>query len=115
MKIVNLILMGLLILLSLATGITKLIQMPEEMELFRNAGFSDTLTILFGVVQVIGGIMLIPARTRSYGALLMAITFVIASVVVFMNGMTTFGLVSILFIVLAGYQWWRSRNTIPDF
>lgn len=109
MKIVNLILLILLILLSVSTGVTKLIQMPEEMELFRHAGFSDTLTIFFGVIQVIGGLLLIPGQTRRYGALVMAITFVIATIVVFLKGMVAFGLFSILFIALAGYQWWINR------
>ena len=105
MKIVNLILLGILILLSIATGVTKLIQLPEEMELFRNAGFPDVLTMVFGVIQVLGGILLIPSKTRTYGAIIMLITFVIATVVVFMKGMVGFGVFSLLFIALAAYQW----------
>lgn len=110
MKTLNLILLIVLILLSLSTGITKLIQMPAEMELFRHAGFSDTLTIIFGVIQVIGGLLLIPSKYRKYGALIMLITFVIASVVVFIKGMMLFGLGSLSFIVLAGYQYQLAKN-----
>jgi len=78
--------------------------MPEEMELFRNAGFTDTLTIIFGLIQLVGGILLIPGKTRRYGAIIMLITFIIATVVVFLKGMIGFGLFSILFIALAAYQ-----------
>ena len=110
MKILNTVLLVLLIVLSLATGITKLIQMPEEMELFRNAGFSDILILIFGAVQVLGGILLIPTRYRQYGAIIMTVTFVIATIVVFIKGMMGFGLFSILFIALAGYQWYLTRK-----
>lgn len=101
----NNILLGLLILLSLATGITKLIQLPEEMELFRHAGFSDTLIIILGGVQVLGGILLVPKQYRHIGALIMILTFVVASIVVFMKGMMGFGVFSLLFIALAAYQY----------
>ncbi|MEM7369141.1 MAG: DoxX family protein [Bacteroidota bacterium] len=99
----------ILILLSIATAVTKLIQMPEEMELFRHAGFSDSMTILFGIIQLVGGILLVPGKTRKYGAIVMLSTFVIATIVVFMKGMIGFGLFSMLFIALAGYQWWLNK------
>lgn len=108
-KILPFVLLGILVLLSLATGITKLIQMPEEMELFRHAGFSDAMTMIFGAIQVLGGILLIPTKTRKIGALIMMMTFIIASIVVFIKGMMAFGLVSLLFIALAGYQYWLNR------
>ena len=110
MKILNMVLLVILILLSVATGVTKLIQMPEEIELFRGAGFTDLMTIIFGVIQTLGGLLLIPAKTRRIGAMIMVVTFVIATVVVFMNGMTTFGLVSILFIALAAYQLRQNKS-----
>lgn len=96
-------LLAVLILLSLCTGITKLIRLPAEMELFARAGFSDGMTVLFGVVQVLGGLLLLATKTRRAGALIMAVTFVIASGVVFASGMTAFGIVSLSFIALAAY------------
>ncbi len=109
MKIVNTILLVLLILLSISTGVVKLFQMEEEMKLFRDAGIGDTLTILFGVVQTIGGIMLIVPKTRKLSAGIMAITFTIATIIVFINGMMAFGFSSILFIALAVYQYLKSN------
>ena len=79
--------------------------MEDEMVLFRGAGISDTLTLLFGIIQTIGGILLIPTKTRRIGALIMAITFTLATIVVFINGMLVFGFSSILFIALAVYQY----------
>lgn len=110
MKIAKTILLVLLILLSIATGVTKLIQMPEEMELFRGAGFPDILTIVFGVVQVAGGLLLIPKNYRHLGARVMLATFCIATVVVFINEMMAFGFSSMLFILMT-VPFLKKQNT----
>lgn len=102
MKIVRTLLLGILILLSLSTGLVKLFQMQEEMELFQAVGWPMGLIIAFGVVQMIGGLLLILPVTRKYGAWIMIATFSIATIVLFLNGMVAFGLFSLLFIGLAG-------------
>lgn len=109
-KIINHLPLVILILLSLATGMTKLILLPEEVELFAHAGFSNKMTFAFGLLQVTGGLLLIFKSSRSYGAVIMLVTFVVASIVVFYKGMMGFGFFSILFIVLAGHQWWINRK-----
>ncbi len=104
-NIINQVLLIILILLSIATGITKIIQMPAEMELFQHAGFTTWMIIAFGIVQVLGGILHVFKNYRKHGAILMLITFIIATIVVFIKGMIGFGIASLLFIALAGYQW----------
>jgi len=104
MKIFNNILLTVLVILSLATGVTKLIQMPEEMEIFKNTGYSDTFILIFGAFQVMGGILLVTPKTRKIAALGMALTFGMATAVLFQNAMTQFGMFSFLFIALALYQ-----------
>lgn len=42
---------ALLTALSFSTGAVKLARMEAEMVIFREVGFSDTLTIAFGVIQ----------------------------------------------------------------
>ena len=91
----------LLILLSLATGGVKLFGFEADIEVFASIGFSPTATLLFGVVQVIGGLLLIFTKTRKIGAGVMAITFVVATIALFASGTTAFGVFSILFILLA--------------
>lgn len=111
MKIVKVILLVILILLSISTGLVKIFGMEDEMKLFRGAGFSDALTLVFGIIQTLGGLMLILPNTRRAGAITMAVTFAIATVVVFINGMVVFGLFSLLFIALAVYQFlWGSKT-----
>lgn len=101
MKVALKIILVLLILLSISTGLVKIAQMDEEMVLYRGAGWSDLLIILFGVIQLIGGLMLLLVKTRKNGALLMTLTYIIATVVVFINQMWIFGITSILFIAMS--------------
>lgn len=91
----------LLTLLGTSTGLVKIFGMEKEMELFRNAGFSNAATVAFGIVQVAATVLTWFPVTLRAGAFTLALTFVVATGVLFKNGMTTFGLVSILFIVMA--------------
>ena len=88
-------------LLSISTGVFKLLQQEADIQLFEKIGFNTTATTLLGLVQLIGGLLLIPAKTRKWGAYIMIPTFLLASVAVFANGMTAFGIVSVLFIAMA--------------
>ena len=90
--------------LSIMTGVVKLAQMEEEMVIFRTIGFPDGLTMAFGLVQLIGGILLLPPKTTNLGAWIMTPTFVFATGVLFANSMVTFGVVSILFIAMAVFH-----------
>ncbi|MBX2796733.1 MAG: DoxX family protein [Myxococcales bacterium] len=91
----------LLTLLSISTGAVKIYRMEEEMFIFREAGFPDVATIAFGVVQLGLGLALIPAFTTHAAAWGMAVTFVLATGVLFVNGMIPFGMFSLLFIASA--------------
>lgn len=95
--------MGFLVLvaLSVSTGAVKLARMPAEMELFRGAGVPDGATLAFGVVQLVLGLALLPARTRRLAAGGMAVTFALATLVVVLNAMWAFALGSLTFIALA--------------
>lgn len=91
----------LVTLLSIATGIFKLMQQQADIDLFAAIGFNATATTVLGAVQLIGGILLVLPKTRKWGAFVMIPTFVIAAIAVFANGMIGFGVVSILFIAMA--------------
>lgn len=102
----------LLTLLSLSTGGVKLAQMADEMQIFRAAGFADGVTVAFGAVQVIGGVLLVPHRTTRVGAMVMLPTFVVATGVLFVNGIMGFGVASLVFIAMAGvHARWGGRTT----
>lgn len=88
-------------LLSISTGVFKLLQQEADIQLFEKIGFNATATTILGAIQLIGGLLLISAKTRKLGAYIMIPTFVLAAVAVFANGMTAFGIVSLLFIGMA--------------
>lgn len=91
----------LTLLLSISTGLFKILQQETDIELFATIGMNATATSLLGVVQLIGGLLLIPKKTRVKAAWLMIPTFILASVAVFANAMVVFGIVSLLFIAMA--------------
>ena len=95
----------LLTVLGVATGAVKLAHMAEEMKIFQAAGFPDGLTVPFGVVQIVGALLLISNRTIKVGASILAVTFVVATGVLFVNGMVPFGVFSLLFIAMAALAW----------
>lgn len=101
----------LLTLLSVSTGLVKLARMPEEMEIFRAAGLPDAATIGFGVVQLVGGLLLIPNRTHAIGAGVMIPTFVFATGVLVVNGLWPFAVFSLLFPASAAFAWWTAPRT----
>ncbi len=88
-------------LLSLATGVFKVMQQETDIQLFEKIGFNATMTTILGVIQVIGGLLLIFPKTRKIGAYVMIPTFLIASIAVFANSLWAFGIVSLVFIVMA--------------
>ena len=87
-------------LLSISTGVFKLLQQQADIELFNAIGFNELMVTALGCVQLIGGILLIPSKTRKLGAFIMIPTFIIASIAVFANSLIPFGIVSLLFIVM---------------
>ena len=91
----------LLTLLSISTGAVKLVQMEEEMHIFREAGVGDGLTLAFGAIQLMLGLLLLPNQTTRPAAYGMAVTFVLATGVLFVNGLVAFGVFSLLFIASA--------------
>ena len=70
------------------------------------------LSVAAGLVQVLGGVLLVPKKTRLPGAILATSALVVSAVLIFVGGNLTFGLVSMLPIALAGVIIYQSaRNT----
>jgi hypothetical protein len=101
MKITSKIILTLTILLSIATGMFKILQQKADIELFNRIGIGVVGTTGLGIIQLAGGILLIFPKYRKLGATIMVVTFLLAAVAVFANQMFIFGMVSILFIGMA--------------
>lgn len=101
MKIVNILIIAIVVLLSIAAGLAKVMQTPQEMEFLQGLGLSAVVIIAFGSVQILGGVLLVPRKTRLPGAVLATSALVVSTVLIFVGGNVTFGLVSILPVALA--------------
>ena len=85
-----------LALLSVAAGIPKILQMPQELGFLGAIGFSAVATSVLGLAQVAGGILLIFARSRLAGGLLAGLALLISSVALIPGGNSILGVISLL-------------------
>ena len=56
MKIVNILIIAIIALLSIAAGLAKVMQTQQELEFLQGVGLSSALIVAFGLVQISGGI-----------------------------------------------------------
>ena len=101
MKIVNILIIAIIALLSIAAGLAKVMQTQQELEFLQGVGLSSALIVAFGLVQISGGVLLVLKKTRMLGAVLATSALVVSTVLIFIGGNLAFGLVSILPIALA--------------
>ena len=117
MKIVNILIVAVIALLSIAAGLAKVMQSPQEMEFLQGLGLSAFLIMVFGLVQIVGGVLIAPKRTRMPGAVLVTLGFTVSAVLIFIGGNVTFGLVSLIPTALAAmiiYQTFRTTQNKPS-
>ncbi|MFK8029713.1 MAG: hypothetical protein AB8G18_05705 [Gammaproteobacteria bacterium] len=101
MKLIRTAILILLILLALAAGAAKVMQMPQELEFFSTTlGLGATVVVAFGALQMLAGVLMTFAKTRLPGALLLDVTLVFSAALVFISGNISFGLVSLVPVVL---------------
>ena len=102
MKIVNFLIIAIIALLSIAAGLAKVMQTQQEMEFLQGLGLSSALIVVFGLIQIAGGLLLALKKTRMLGAILVMSALVVSTVLIFMTGNLTFGLFSFVPIALTG-------------
>ena len=88
--------------LAIFSGVTKIALMQQEVDFFGKYGFSNPILIAYGATQLIGGLLLPFKRTRFYGAAIVAITFLISLVVLFMDGNIPVSIVTVVATLLSG-------------
>ena len=85
MKILLRINLVILVFLAITSGIAKIMLMPQEIEFFGSIGFNDSMLIVFGVSQILSGLMMTLSKTRLIGAIIVAITFAISAIALFLS------------------------------
>ena len=114
MKIAVTILAVLIGVLSIAAGAAKIALVPEEAEFLGQFGFTNALTIAFGVVQALGALLLFIPGTRFYGSLIAAAGFALSVFLILASGNATFAGVSLVPVILAGFVAYRSYLGRPS-
>lgn len=102
----------IMVLLAIASGVAKIMLMPQEVAFFGAFGFSDNLLINFGLLQVLGAVLLLLPKGRTFGLILVAATFVVSAIVLLAAGKIVMALVTLLFVGLLVFLWSRFRLTI---
>ena len=95
-------------LLSIAAGAAKITLVPAEVEFHSQFGFTNALTMSFGVLQALGGLLTIIPVTRFYGSLMAATGFALSAVLVFASGNAVFAGISLVPFALAAFIAYRS-------
>jgi len=99
-----------LILLGISAGVAKILKMPEELAFFQAVGLGESIVLLFGIVQLVGGILLIFRRTRFAGALVSTSTYLASAIMIFVSGAISFGAISMLPVFMSGWIAWDSSK-----
>ena len=110
MKIFYYAIVAFLVFLAVSSGATKIMLMPQEVAFFGKVGFNNPILIAFGVVQLVGGILLLMPKTRRLGGVAVAITFLISFVVLIVAGNIPVAVVTLLCTALLGLLIKKPRN-----
>jgi len=114
MKLITTIILALLVLLAVSSGITKIALMQQDVDFFGKYGFSNPILIVFGTVQLIGGILLLLRKTRFSGAAIVAITFLISLVLLLLEGNVAVSVATAVAMLLLGIVMKQSWKTPPS-
>jgi len=110
-KVVNLLIVAVIALLSIAAGLAKVMQTQQEMEFLQGLGLSPVLIVVFGLVQIVGGALLAPKKTRLLGATLVTSALIVSTALLFLGGNLAFGSFSVIPIALAGVIIYQTART----
>ena len=117
MKYLKTALLVIVIVLSVAAGIPKILLMQQEVDFLAALGFGDALVRVFGIFQAGAGLLLIPAKTRVAGGVIATLALAVSAIALLVGGNTVFGLISFLPALLAAYITFDSlptKSTEPE-
>ena len=112
MKILFNVILAVLVFLAVSAGITKIMLMQQDVEFFGKYGFTNPILIIYGVVQLLGGILLALPKTRIIGAIIVAITFLISAVILIMENNIPVTIITLISVFLLGLIIKRSLKKV---
>ncbi len=114
MKVVSTAILVILVFLAVSSGTSKLMLMEQEVNFFIGNGFTRSTLMAFGFVQVLGGLLMVFAKTRFVGAAIVAITFLVSLVMLISDGNLPVSIVTTVAIALLGVVMKQSWRTKPE-
>ena len=102
MKAVSMIILAILTLLAVSSGVTKILLMQQEVDFFGKYGFSNPILIAFGLVQLLGGLLLVFTKTRFVGAAIVAVTFLVSLAMLLIEGNIPISIITVVATLLLG-------------
>ncbi|MEM7081438.1 MAG: hypothetical protein AAF465_01705 [Pseudomonadota bacterium] len=89
--------------MAIAAGAAKVLKMPQEIAFFHDTiGMSVNAVVALGAAQLLAGLLLLFAKTRLPGALIMDLTLLLSAVVLFMAGKLVMAVVTLAVAMIAG-------------
>lgn len=110
MKYLNIVLLIIIILMSIAAGAAKVLQTPQEAEFFAAAGLGNTAMIALGIWQIAGAILAAVPKFRMAGSFVIAAGFLASVLVILMTGDLTFAVISLAPVGVAVFVGLRARG-----
>ena len=105
-RFANRLLIGLFAVMS---GLFKVAGGAADLRLFAALGMAPPAVLAFGAIQAAAGLMLLLDVRRTPAALLLAACNAFATLALFVNGVQPFGVLSIVFVVMAAIEAFPSR------
>jgi len=114
MQILTRVILIVLVVMTIGAGVPKIVQMPQELGFLAHLGLQPWMVSALGVVQLIGGVLLVPSRTRLAGAALALGAFLVSAGAIFQAGQIAFGVLSLLPVAGAAVVIWDSVTSAPQ-
>ena len=100
-KILYLALVAIIALLSIAAGAAKIMESPQETQFLQTFGFNSVLIITYGLVQVVGGVLIAIPKTVKWGSVVTLSAFALSTILIVLSGNYIFALISLLPILIS--------------
>lgn len=113
MKLINTILLAVVVIFCIAAGAAKIMQLPQEINFLQSVGLSSLQIMIFGIMQLLGGLLVAIRRTRVIGCMLVVVALLIMAFYIFIAGDTQSGLFAlaiVLLVLVVAYQAVRAKQ-----
>ena len=110
MKIPFYVILIILVFLAVSSGVTKIMLMQQDVDFFGQYGFTNPNLIVYGISQLVGGVLLAIPKTRVMGAIVVGITFLISATLLIMANNIPFTIITLICVLLLAFIVKKSKS-----